>query len=479
MADKHGLMHKKAQFSEWFSELIAAAELADLRYNVKGFLVHRPWSVIAMKEMYRLYEQELERKGHSPVWFPAVIPQSNFQLEAEHVKGFAPEVFWVTESGEGKKLEEKIALRPTSETAMYKMYALWIRSYRDLPLKHYQSCQVWRHETKATRPFIRGREFYWIETHCAFATQADAEKQVHEDMEIAKTVLFGEYGIPFLFLKRPDWDKFAGAVYTYAADCLMPDGRIIQQPSTHLLGQNFSRPFAVKYMDEQEQEQFVWQTVYGICIWRILASVVAVHGDDKGLIFPFTIAPVQTIIVPITMEKNVLKKCCEIERKLSEKGLRASSDFSDNTAGWKFNQWEMKGVPLRIEVGTKELSSETYTLVIRDTGDRHHLRSLDHIAKFGNELTERLKRKAERTFKAHIHNARNMGELEAAINKGGLVRVNFCSIGKDGEACADKIQQKTHATVRGVRVDKKEKPTGSCIACGKKGTEVVYVGKQY
>ncbi|MBI4176503.1 MAG: proline--tRNA ligase, partial [Candidatus Aenigmarchaeota archaeon] len=234
-----GLKHRKADFSEWYSEIIEKAGLADLRYNVKGFLVHRPWSVIAMKEMYRLYEKELEKRGHQPVWFPAVIPKENFEVEKEHVAGFTPEVFWVTEGGDAK-LAQKLALRPTSETAMYRMYSLWIRSWRDLPLKLYQSCQVWRHETKSTRPFIRGREFHWIETHNVFATRDEAERQVREDMEITEAVMHREFGIPSMVFERPEWDKFAGAVYTYAADTLMPDGRAVQQPSTHLLGQNFS-----------------------------------------------------------------------------------------------------------------------------------------------------------------------------------------------------------------------------------------------
>ena len=231
---------KDKNFSEWFTEIIKVAELADVRYNVKGFVVFQPWSVLAMEAMYDLYESALQRKGHKPMWFPAVIPEKNFFLEKSHVEGFAPEVFWITEHGANEKLEEKLALRPTSETAIYQMYSLWIRSYKDLPFKAYQRAQVWRHETKATRPFLRSREFYWIEAHDVFANEEGAMKQVHEDMETAEEILHKKFGVPFIFFKRPQWDKFAGAVNTYGADAIMPNGKMVQQPSTHLLGQNFS-----------------------------------------------------------------------------------------------------------------------------------------------------------------------------------------------------------------------------------------------
>lgn len=254
---------KNRDFNSWYNEIVDKAELADIRYNVKGFVVFRPWSVIAMKAMYDIWEKELERRGHLPALFPAVIPESNFLTEKEHVEGFAPEVFWITEHGSGEKFEEKLGLRPTSETAMYKMYSMWIRSYNDLPLKVYQSCQVWRHETKATKPFIRSREFHWIEAHDVFATREEAERQVIEDMEITQKCLLEQLGVPFLFFERPQWDKFAGAEKTFAADCLMPDGKVLQLPSTHFLGQNFAKAFNVKYTDKDGVEQYGWQTCYG------------------------------------------------------------------------------------------------------------------------------------------------------------------------------------------------------------------------
>ncbi len=220
---------KKSDFSEWYNTITKDAQLCDLRYGIKGFVVFMPWSVMTMNRMYAMYEQAVESRGHVPALFPALIPEEYFTREGEHVKGFVPEVFWVTHAGDAK-LEERYAMRPTSETAMYTMYALWIHGTKDLPLKVYQRCQVWRHETKATKPFIRSREFHWIEAHDCFATREGAMAQVREDMEMAEEVIHGQFCVPFLFFKRPQWDKFAGAENTYAADTLMPDGRALQLP---------------------------------------------------------------------------------------------------------------------------------------------------------------------------------------------------------------------------------------------------------
>jgi prolyl-tRNA synthetase len=476
-----GLKYKKAQFSAWFSELIARADLADMRYNVKGFLVHRPWAVRAMKAMYALYEAELEARGHRPVWFPAVIPETNFKIEAEHVAEFAPEVFWITSAGDGKKLTEKIALRPTSETGMYRMYSIWIRSWRDLPLKLYQSCQVWRYETKATRPFIRGREFWWIEAHNAFATQKEALAQIKEDMAMTEEVMHKQFGIPFIFFKRPIWDKFGGAVDTYAADSLMPDGRIIQQPSTHFLGQNFSKPFEIKFTDSDGKRKLVWQTCYGPCIWRIFASVIAIHGDDKGLIFPFAIAPLQVIIIPILADKAIMEKCLQLKNKLSSH-FRVDIDGSDHTAGWKFNEWELRGVPIRLEIGEKELKNGMVTLCRRDSGQRVIFKEdqlIDVIEREGQALTENLKKRADEWFAGMINSAKNMDELKQKAKLGGFIRVPFCSIGEEGRICGEKLKSTLHLHVRGIRVDKEEKPEGRCIVCGKKAGCIVYIGRQY
>ncbi len=486
MAEKEilvGMTTPKSNFSEWFSEVIAKAELADMRHNVKGFLVHRPWSVMTMENMYAHYEKEMKRTSHKPVWFPALIPESNFTREAEHVEGFVPEVFWVTHAG-SRKLEEKLAMRPTSETAMYSMYSIWIRSWRDLPLKLYQKCQVWRYETKSTRPFIRGREFFWIEGHDVFATLTEAEKQVHEDMTMTENVMHRVFGIPFIFMRRPEWDKFPGAVYTYAADSLMPDGRIIQQPSTHLLGQNFAKAFNIKFVDADKREKYGWQTCYGPCIWRMMASVVSLHGDDKGLRFPWEIAPLQVVIVPIAhhKDKSVLKFCSKLKEELLDAGVTAEVDERDYTPGWKFNDWEMKGVPVRLEVGPREAKEKAVTLAAR-SGRKRKVPAkmlIKEVLKEGNALSARLKREADAFFRNNIREAKTMKELEAGIAKGGFTRIAFCAVDINGVPCAERIKSELHGDIRGERADKPEVPRGGkCVICGKKAKHYVYVGKQY
>src|SRR3989344_3019993 len=277
---------KYKNFSEWYTEILKKAEIVDIRYNIKGFLVHQPWSVLAVEKMYRQIEKALQKKGHLPYFFPTLIPESNLKKEASHISKFTPEVFWVTHGG-NTKFEERLALRPTSETAFYQMFSLWIRSYKDLPFKTYQRAQVFRHDTKATRPLLRDREFYWIESHCAHATEKDAINQVREDMETTKEVLHDIFGLPFIFFERPIWDKFPGASRTFAADVLNPDGKLIQQPSTHLISDSFSKAFNVKFKDKDGKEKYSFMTCYGPAISRIFASVVINHGDDKGLKFPW------------------------------------------------------------------------------------------------------------------------------------------------------------------------------------------------
>jgi len=478
------MKNKKSNFSEWYTEVIQEAELADIRYNVKGFLAHMPWSVRTMKNMYCILENELESKGHEPAWFPALVPESYFKKEAEHAEGFSADVFWVTEGGSGNtKLAERLALRPTSETAMYSMYSLWIRTWRDLPFKIYQSCQVWRFEGKSTRPFIRGREFYWTEAHDVFETQKEAEKQVEEDMDTTGKFL-KELAIPFIFFKRPEHDKFCGAVSTYAADSIMPDGKVIQLPSTHFLGQNFSKAFNIKFVDKEGKEQYGWQTCYGPAIWRIFGALVAIHGDDKGLILPPSVAPLIAVIIPIYFkdsEKKVLEKAASIKKLLESKGMRAKvDDRAERTPGWKYNYWELKGVPIRIEIGPKDIEKKQLVLVRRDTGEKVPVKEselVDEISKLSEEIQRNLERMAEEFFKEHIFEAQSMQDLKRILKEnGGLVKVSWCG----SVECADYIKAETiGGDIRGVPLGKEEKPGEKCIWCGKKANQLVYVGKAY
>jgi len=477
---QEGLTFKKENFSEWYSQLITKAEVTDLRYSVKGFVVIRPWGAMAIENMYKLYEEELQKKGHKPTFFPTLIPEKNFKKEATHVKGFSPDVFWL----EKIKGEDKLALRPTSETAMYQMYSLWIRSHRDLPLKIYQRANVFRYETKATRPLIRAREFYWIEAHDCFTTEKEAHAQVQEDIQTTEKIMHQKFGIPFLAMKRPQWDKFAGAEYTIGSDVLMPDGKIIQQPSTHFLGQHFSKAFNVKFKNQNGKQEYVWQTCYGPAISRILASVVSMHGDDKGLIIPFCISPIQIIIIPIFSKDNknkILKETIKIKIKIESLGLKTEIDASEKRPGEKYHEWELKGVPFRLEIGEKELKEKKLTLFTRDSGEKEKIAisKLSQLKKLGEDFDKRLKTKADNFMKGKIADCKTKQELKNTIKNKKIARVNFCSTDKTGEKCAEIIEKEIGAEIRGTLANKKEKSTGRCIICNKPAKEIVYVGKSY
>ncbi|HLA23484.1 MAG TPA: proline--tRNA ligase [Candidatus Nanoarchaeia archaeon] len=479
--DKRGMTIKKNEnFSEWYSQILDKAEVTDMRYNVKGFVVIRPLGASIMENMYKIYENALQKKDHVPSFFPIVIPEKNFQKEASHVKGFTPQVFWL----EKIKGEDRLALRPTSETAMYQMYSLWIRSWRDLPLKIYQRAQVFRYETKATRPLIRSREFYWIETHDCFSSREEAEAQVQEDIQTTEEIMHQKFGVPFLPLKRPEWDKFPGAIYTIGSDSLMPDGKIIQQPSTHLLGQNFATAFSVKFKDKNEKENFVWQTCYGPAISRILASVISVHGDDTGLVIPYCISGTQVVIIPIFSEKNktkILKEAEKIKDNLENLGIRCKIDSSDKRPGEKFNEWELKGIPFRIELGEKEINEKKVTLFTRDVQKKEkiNIKNLDKIKNLGVDFDNRLKKNADKLFNGKIQNCKTKTELKNAMQERKIARIDFCSINSEGEKCAAIVEKDFNAEVRGVLANKKEKPTGRCVICNKTAKEVVYIGKSY
>lgn len=486
MAEEEGITVKKSEnFSEWYTQVVEKAELSDIRYNVKGFVVFRPWSVMSMELMYALLETELQTKGHKPVWFPAVIPESNFRKEAAHVEGFSAEVFWITEAGsDGKKLEERLALRPTSETAMYKMYSIWVRSWRDLPLKLYQRCQVWRYEGKATRPFIRSREFHWIESHNVFANKEGAEAQVREDMEITENVLHKQYAVPFLFFQRPQHDKFPGAVHTYAADALMPDGKVIQLPSTHSLGQNFSKPFDIKFTDKDGTEAYAWQTCYGPAVSRIFAAVASIHGDDKGLIMPPLIAPIQVIIVPIfdeTNKEDVVREAEALKESLKKK-FRTEVDARDEyTPGWKYNYWELRGVPVRIEIGPEDIKKKQVVLVRRDMSEKQVVKqdkAAVAVKAALRNIHRNLMKRADNHLKSNIRKAGSMAKLKRILREqGGLVKICWCG----SEECADRVKAETDGgVIRGTLYgEKKAQKKGRCLQCKKETDNLVYVAKQY
>jgi len=477
---KEGLSVKKeGNFSEWFSQVLEKAELIDLRLDMKGFLVFRPLAAMTIENMFKLFEEELQKKGHKPTFMPLVISEENLKKESSHVKGFTPEVFWLKEIG-----KEKLALRPTSETLYTPMFKLWIRSHRDLPMKLYQRGSVFRFDTKATRPLIRTREIIWIEGHDAFATKQEAEAQVQEDIDTTEKVMHQKFGIPFLAMKRPQWDKFAGAEYTVGSDVFMPDGKLIQQPSTHLMGQKFSKAFGAKFKNEKEKDEYLWTTAYGPAMSRILASIISTHGDDQGLIFPFCIAPIQVIIIPIFDKKNkkqIIDESNKIKDKLNSLGLRVDVDASEKRPGEKYHHWELKGVPFRLEIGEKESKTKKLTLSTRGVSKKESLaiKDLPKIKQLGDKFDKSLKEKAEKLMKGKVVNAKTKQDIKKVLKDKKLARVHFCSTDTQGEKCAEIVEKEINAEVRGTLANKKEKAAGKCIICNKPAKEVVYIGKSY
>jgi prolyl-tRNA synthetase len=476
---------KEDDFSEWFTELMKKAELADVRSNIKGFPVYMPWAVKSINKIRRMWEEELENNGHEPLLMPLLIPEENFHKEADHVEGFTPEVFWVTEAGD-KKLEQRYALRPTSETALYDMYGKWIQSYNDLPFKRYQSVSVFRYETKMTRPFMRTREIHWSEAHDVFATEEDAFNQVKEDMEVTKKLLYDRLALPHIFFKRPQWDKFPGATNTFAADVLLPSGKVLQLPSTHMIDQKFSKAFDVKFIDKDEKEKYGWITCYGPAHSRNYGALITFHGDDKGLVLPWDVAPLEIILIPIFIkgkEDLVFEKILGLEKDLEEKGFNVKIDSRrEFSPGWKFNQWEMKGVPIRIELGPKDLENNQVAVFRRDLNLKEFVANkdlLNHLKDIKTAFTINMKNNADKLIADKTKQVETKKEIKHVLDEGGIVKTCFCSIDMDGASCAEIVEKELGGEVRGEPFESKEKVFCKCPICGKEGKVVIYIAKSH
>jgi len=481
--------YKIKDLNEWFNDIIFKAELIDVRYNLKGFTVFRPRSVFSISKMFRIYEDKFNETGHQQVMMPALIPEENFLKESDHIEGFTPEVFWVTKHGD-EDFEQKYALRPTSETAFYYMFKYWVQSYRDLPLKTYQRANVFRFDSKATKPFIRGREFYWYESHNIFETLQEAVNQVYEDMQITEDMLHEEFGIPFIFFKRPQWDKFPGAVDTFAADTILDNGRILQLPSTHLLGTKFTETFDVKFKDKDDEMKHPFGTCYGPAISRIYGGMICVHGDSLGLRIPFDLAPVQIILVPLyfsDFDNTKLEAfCLDIAQDLDKLGYRVKiDDQTSKTPKERFSEYEMKGIPIRIEIGPKDIFSGTVVIFRRDLNEKKKVDVadiFDEIKLIESEFINNLRSQADEVFEEKIITVNNMDDLKEVIDDNLVARVPFCSIDMDGKNCFEELKAETKGgDIRGVRMDVKEVPEENdvCVVCKKKAQSIVYVGKSY
>lgn len=358
---------KYENFDEWYHSVLREADIVDIRYPVKGMIVWKPYGLKALRNTQKILVELLERTGHQEAYFPTLIPEQIFAKEKDFLQGFGGETFVIEGTGT-KKFSERYYIRPTSETVMYYMWSIWIKGRKDLPLKMYQVVNVFRYETKMTHPILRVREIMgFIEAHTAHATADEAERQIIEAVEIYKK-FFDSLYLPYFIVKTPPWDTFAGAEYNYDFITAMPDGKGLELGSVINLGQRFAKAFDIKFMDSDGSVKYVYQTCYGVSE-RVLGAVIAVHGDDKGLILPPSIAPIQVVIVPIARsdEKDVLDYAQKVRAYLESNGIRVHvDDDPEHTPGWKYYYWEMKGVPTRIEIGRREFEAGTVTIARRD-----------------------------------------------------------------------------------------------------------------
>ena len=477
MAEQEGIMIKKEEdLPEWYVQVVQKAELADYG-PVQGTIAVRPYAYQIWEMIQKIFDEKIKKTGHKNAYFPMFIPESFLRKEAEHFKGFTPEVFWVTHSGD-TKLGERLAVRPTSETIIYNFYSKWIRSWRDLPMLLNQWCNILRAEIKSTKPFIRGCEFLWQEGHTAHATEKEADDEMKyilkEYVDLAQSYL----AIPVLMGRKSEMEKFPGALITTTFESMMPDGKALQMGTSHNLGQNFSKPFEIKFLDKDEKMKYVWTTSWGIST-RLIGALIMVHGDAKGLILPPKIAPYQIVIIPIYYKagekKAVLKKAEEVKEELKDYRVIVD-DRSEYTPGWKFNEWEMKGVPLRIEIGPKDVKANKVIFVRRDTEKKEavvdKLVSKD-VKKTLESIQKGLFDKAKKQLDSMTHSVKSYDEFKKAAEKGGFVKASWCG----EQHCEEQIKIETAATIRIIPF-KKER-AGKCVYCNKEGKEVVYFAKAY
>lgn len=461
-------------FAQWYTDIIKKAKLAAYS-GVRGCMVIQPYGYAIWENIQKGLDARFKETGHHNVYMPMFIPESLLQREKDHVEGFAPEVAWVTRGG-NEPLAERLCVRPTSETLFCEHYAGIIHSYRDLPKLYNQWCSVVRWE-KTTRPFLRSMEFLWQEGHTAHATEEEAEAETLRMLNVYADFCEKELAIPVIKGRKTDKEKFAGAHATYTIESLMHDGKALQSGTSHNFGDGFARAFGIQYTDVNNELQYVHQTSWGMST-RIIGAVIMVHGDDAGLKLPPHIAPVQAVIVPVAQHKEgVLEKAEELRARLAEK-FRVELDDSDKSPGWKFSEYEMKGVPLRIEIGPKDIEKNQAVLVSRTTHEKFFV-SLDSLEE---EVGAHLERIQQEMFEAALKNREEKTSTAATYeefadivaNKGGFIKAMWCG----DVACEEKIKEDTGATSRCMPFEQ-EQISDKCVCCGKPAKKLVYWGKAY
>lgn len=471
--DVKGISVKKEDdFSEWYTDVVQKAELADYA-PVKGFMVIRPNGYSIWETIQKEFDAVIKKKGVRNAYFPLLIPDSFFKKEATHAEGFSPELAYVRNTEDG----EKLAIRPTSETIMYDSYSKWIRSWRDLPLMINQWCNVLRWEVKQTKPFLRTREFLWQEGHCVFENEKEAVGNMNDIANEYKKMIEGLLAIPVFRGRKSKRETFAGAKETQAVEAFMPDGKALQCGTSHNLGQGFAKVFGVKFRGRDEKDNFGWQTSWGFST-RLIGAIILLHGDDKGLVLPPKVANQKIVIVPIFNEKNrkeVLDKAEDVRKSLSRYGAFVD-DRSEYSPGWKFNEWEMKGIPIRLEIGPKDIEKKQVVIVRRDNGNKNFVKNKD-IAEFvKNELDGMQKDmfdKAKRLLDDSIDSASDLKELKEKIGKRKIVKVYM----KDDKDVEEILKDKTGGATSRIMEDVKK--SGKCVVSGENVNTIAWVARSY
>ncbi|SFS52991.1 proline--tRNA ligase [Marininema halotolerans] len=482
--NEKGITPQSENFSRWYIDAIRKADLMDYT-PVRGCIAFKPDGFELWERIQSKMDQRFKETGHRNAYFPMLIPESFFQKEKEHVEGFNPELPWVTEAG-SEKLEERLALRPTSETMIGHLYSQWIQSYRDLPVLINQWANVFRWE-KRTLPFLRTSEFLWQEGHTAHATEQEAREETMQMLQIYQEVVEQELAIPVWMGQKTPSERFAGAIDTYSIEAMMKDGKAVQAGTSHYLGENFARSFEIQFLDRDNQQKYVHTTSWGTST-RLIGAMIMVHGDDQGLVIPPRMAPTQLVMIPVgpgKLREKVMEKFDPLYDQLKAGGIRVRADLRDETPGWKFNEWELRGVPLRLEIGPRDVDNNQVILVRRDTGEKITV-GLDRVVEHVEELLVHIqKTMVQRAvafrdkhshftvdtlddLKAHIVHQENVGEIA------GWVLAGWCG----EEECESQVKDETKFTSRNIPFDapmEKKK----CIVCAKESKYTVWFGRAY
>ncbi len=462
-------------FAQWYTDIVLKAELADYT-DTKGCIAIKPYGYAIWENIQKYADEKFKETGVQNVYFPCLIPESLLQKEKDHVEGFAPEVAWVTEAG-GQQLEEKYCIRPTSETIISTMYSKWLNSWRDLPFVYNQWCNVLRWE-KETRPFLRSREFLWQEGHTIHETEEEAKARTIQMLEIYADIIENLLAMPVLKGLKTESEKFSGAEFTYTVESLTHDGRALQSGTSHYFGQRFSKPFNIKFQNREGKEEFAYQTSWGSST-RLIGAIIMAHGDNRGLKLPPKVAPIQAVIVPVAAHKQgVLESANSLFEKLNKNYRMKLDDRDQYSPGFKFNDWEMRGIPARIELGPRDIENNKCVVVRRDTNEKIEV-SLDEIEEKLGNILEDIQTNMFNMCKENVEKrttiATNMEEFKhnLEVNQ-GYVKAMWC----ESAECEEKIHEETGAKSRCIPFEQ-EKLSDVCVCCGKPASKLVYWGRQY